>query len=385
MKVHITLVGEQPMPVYSGIVASKPEKVVFVFSKNTKKHFEILKNELDDGEKHIPYEKLELSPFMLDDIEGKVRDCAERYKNDEVTINISGGTKPWSIYFAKVFGNMPNAKLFYVDQNNVYWNLEDHTNKFIPFDVDALFRIKGNPLNHYKSYMEYYDDEDKKVADQMERFRELCYEKNKAKSAYNALKDVTAVLNPDFDAMLKDNEEGCFETKDATAVWEKGCRVTLSVKKGNEWLTESFASPHVTELVFNSGWFELKVAKILASWKEAKEIRMNCLFPVTTTQVGDVKDNLKNEIDIIVITDAKPVFVECKAGNFNSTEIQKFKTAVENYGGRGAKSILVTGGFLKNEHFEKLNSSNMPYFIMRKGKEMGLLDVLDRNLFDSNA
>lgn len=32
MKVHITLVGGQPAPVYQGIVATQPEKVIFVYS-----------------------------------------------------------------------------------------------------------------------------------------------------------------------------------------------------------------------------------------------------------------------------------------------------------------------------------------------------------------
>ena len=34
MKVHITLVGGQPAPVYNGIVATRPDKVVFVYSNS---------------------------------------------------------------------------------------------------------------------------------------------------------------------------------------------------------------------------------------------------------------------------------------------------------------------------------------------------------------
>ena len=34
-KIHITLVGGQPAPVYHGIVAIQPDKIVFIYSQES--------------------------------------------------------------------------------------------------------------------------------------------------------------------------------------------------------------------------------------------------------------------------------------------------------------------------------------------------------------
>ena len=120
MKVHITLVGGQPAPVYNGIVATEPDKVVYIYSDKTIEEAERISKEVQ-----IPSEKCKLDPVDLNDIEKKVTHCAEQYKDDEISVNISSGTKPWAFYFAKIFGTMPNATLFYVDQNNMLWNLSE--------------------------------------------------------------------------------------------------------------------------------------------------------------------------------------------------------------------------------------------------------------------
>lgn len=39
-RVHITLVGGQPAPVYHGIVATKPDKVVFIYSDDSQEVLE---------------------------------------------------------------------------------------------------------------------------------------------------------------------------------------------------------------------------------------------------------------------------------------------------------------------------------------------------------
>ena len=47
-KVHITLVGGQPAPVYHGIVAAKPDQIVYIYSDsaNSLHALEALKKEI---------------------------------------------------------------------------------------------------------------------------------------------------------------------------------------------------------------------------------------------------------------------------------------------------------------------------------------------------
>ena len=74
---------------------------------------------------------------------------------------------------------------------------------------------------------------------------------------------------------------------------------------------------------------------MLSSWEYAKEIIMNANFPYKN-------NNPKNEIDIIVNTGNRLLFVECKTQINDITDIDKFRTAVKNYGGMGCKALFIT-------------------------------------------
>ena len=379
MKVHITLVGGQPMPVYHGIIASEPDKVIFIYSKNSKKVLNLIKPEVQT--KNIPFEEKEVDPIDLNDIREKVQACANTVKDDDVSVNISSGTKPWAFYFAKVFGSMPNATIFYVDQNNVCWDMSGLSKKTIPFDMDALFRLRGNPLKFFKLY-DSYTSKDKAAMAQFEDFRAQCYRHYKL----TILNNLTALLTEDSDNQLADQQHGVFRdaASQSYVQWDKGKSVHIEITKDNNPLVLNLSSPHVEDIVFHSGWFELKVADILSRWSKAKKIRMNCLFPEKNAKDSEVREKLKNEIDIIVQTDSKPVFVECKAGKFNSTDINKFQSAVEIYGGHGSKSILITGGKLLKGQMEKLKEANIMYFSLAFQKEEALFELLDKNLYNTN-
>lgn len=51
MKIHITLVGGQPAPVYNGIIATQPDKVVFIYSKDSRSVVD--KYEIDKHRMHF--------------------------------------------------------------------------------------------------------------------------------------------------------------------------------------------------------------------------------------------------------------------------------------------------------------------------------------------
>ena len=97
-KIHITLVGGQPAPIYHGIVATQPDKVVYIYSQDTVSILEKLKTEI----------QISSETYLLDVTEAnRIKQCAEmlaeRYKEDEVTVNISSGLKSWSHWFGVVF------------------------------------------------------------------------------------------------------------------------------------------------------------------------------------------------------------------------------------------------------------------------------------------
>lgn len=378
MKIHITLVGAQVAPVYHGIIATNPDKVIFVHSSSTKKAIYPILYEIN-----IPYELVELSPTEPKEIFKKAIELAEKYVNDDVTVNISGGTKAWAYFFSSTFDKLSKAEVVYMDQNNILWNYKTLTSSSdFTFDMRALFRIYGNPIdNHYTDYNDF-TDEDIANIEKIEKIR-----------SFNIpdFNELTAILTKENSITLRTKPYGKFCTKSTSSYveWEHTTaekvgfvRICLFNKRG-EYREVMLESPHITNIVFNSAWFELKVATILKKWEKTKEILMNCRFPSKEGQD-------KNEADIVINTGTKILFVECKTQISEITNIDKFASVVKNYGGTGSKGIFITDVPMKNVAIQKCNDNKLLRFslhdqdhgIVAKNK---LYDYLDKELNNINA
>lgn len=375
MKIHIALVGGQPAPVYNGIVATQPDKVVFIYSAESLKVVEAVKKEINVAID----EQNTLDTTNPQKILDRATSLAERYKDDEVTLNISSGLKSWSHLFGRVFDSLPNATVVYMDQNNILWDYRTMKSQsdFV-FNMDAQFRLQGNELTHFTPFADY-TDEDKK-----------CFDKVVAARNYNTGKfnKLTTLLSNEWDNMLQNQKHGCFNISSTEyAEWEKPdfVRIVLSKKAGvNEF---EITSPHAVSIAFNSGWFEYKVARMLSHWRYAKEIRLNCKFPDKKSH--SVKFP-KNEIDIIVNTGTKLLFVECKTKIKSSIDIDKFRTAVKNYGGLGSKALFVTDIAMDDLQKEKCRESDIIMFSLQDktfglNKEQELFKLLESELFNINT
>lgn len=82
-KVHITLVGGQAMPVYNVIMALKPDRVIYVYSKQSAEKMSILKQEIN-----IPSKELLLSVDEIKDIIISANTLAEQLVNNEVSVKV---------------------------------------------------------------------------------------------------------------------------------------------------------------------------------------------------------------------------------------------------------------------------------------------------------
>lgn len=363
MKVHITLVGGQPAPVYNGIMATQPEKIVFVYSDKSRETAERISKEVK-----ILSERRKMDPVNLNDIERKVLQCAEQFKDDEVSVNISSGTKPWAFYFAKIFGVLPNATLFYVDQNNTLWNLTDKSSRKVDFDMDAQFRLLGNPLETYIDIKGITKD-DKQVLNDIQELvdfnRDTFF---RLVSETNAKPHLTKHILPNGSFLEWDKKQKQF---------------VMTVSKGKEVLKKTLKSKNVRTFLLKAGWFEHKVASMLEKWDKSKTIRMNCIFPYRDSAT-------KNEIDVIVATESKLLFVECKTQIEDNTDIDKFSAAVKNYGGMGSKAIFVTDSKMSAKAKEKCEDNGILTFSLHD-EHLGIDPVkalsmlLDSELFNINT
>ncbi len=373
-KVHITLVGGQPSPVYHTIAALSPDYIVYIYSDSTSEQLNTLKSIVKTES-----EELKFDPTNAQKIKRETEKLAQRFSDDEVTVNISGGLKSWAYWFSIIFNNCANASVVYIDQNNILWNYRTMQEQHIP-DLNILthFRLHGNPIEeNYTDYRDYTQD-DRKALSQIEQIRFF---------DYNQFKALTTVLTKENSKKLRNCNSGKFENPNQSASfveWQKGNaqetngKVVINIKKNNgrerKW---SLSSPHIIDLVFNTGWFEYKIATFIAQWDKAKEIFLNCRFPL--------KAGIdKNEVDILVNTGTKVLFVECKTKITSTVDIDKFANVIKKYGGSGSKGLFITDALKEEVAIKKCEESNLLYFSLKDVNELFTIEKALTMLLDSD-
>lgn len=363
--VHIALVGGQTAPVYCGIIEEDPDLVVLVHSAESA-------DIADKIAKKISQEVLmrEIVPFDMKEIEREALFLADNYANDEVSVNLSGGSKIWMLLFFRIFSSNPCTRLFFIDQNNCLWNLRTNESKKISTSyLSILLSLQGNIPTAYHRISEY-DDDDDDVANAIFKIRQ---------SNCPAFTQLTSKLSPDWEAQLGNKERGTFNSKRGFVAWDRESQeVDITLYKGCQEKAFHLSSPNVISLVFNSGWFEYYVASLFRD--RYQDILLNCIF-------GTATGKAKNEVDIIVNTGEKLLFVECKTALFRPTDIDKFHSVVQNYGGNGSKAIFITLDAVSKEGCEKCHDNNIPFYVISAHlhhEKDDLYRLIDKELMKTN-
>lgn len=269
-----------------------------------------------------------------------------------------------------------------MDQNNVLWNYRTMQGlQDFEFDMHTHFRLYGNSIeNNYKKFSDY-TDADVEAMKKIEEIRKFDVQ------IFNTL---LTVLDKQKQHILRNGKDGKFEHGSGSYVeWEKtteqqvGFVRVFIVKKNGKTKEVKFESPNAVDLAFNSGWFEFKVAKLLSTWSRSMEICMNCKFPYK-------KDVDKNETDIIINTGSKILFVECKTQINNTTDIDKFRSVIKNYGGMGSKGLFVTDAKMTEVAKAKCEEHGILSFSLQDShlgltEEKSLQLLLESELFNINT
>ena len=373
MKVHIALVGGQTAPVANVILDLEPDKVVLVCSDGTYKQAETIKEVV----KRDNVEIVRISTDDMPSVRAKVEGLARTYANDEVSVNISSGMKPWAHYFSVVFSNpalVANAKVLYVDQNNNLYDLiADKPILKINFRIEIAFPLKGAELGSFKTLSDF-TPEDIKATKSIENLR------NFSVPCYNAVfqdedQDPFAPNLPNprkEDVGNRSRISYSWETdEDLQCVVVDVSTMRFGMQKSLE--NVKIKSPHVFSLFRRSGWFELKVADILSRWQKTKDIYMNLRFK-------SERQNDLNEVDVLVVTENKMLFVECKT-IARSTDVDKFAAVVRNYGGTASKGLMITHA-KGSEQVKRKCSDNIVFYSLQENgnKEEPLFQLLDKSI-----
>lgn len=347
---QIALVGGSPTPVYQGILHMHPNQVMLICSEQSKDVADNIRSQLP------MYADKDVMIYQMSD-----NDLLKMYETAEVieqavpkgitvSMNITGGMKLWSVIFNNVFRRRRRScHTFFIGQNGTYFDLKDKQTKGkVDFDMDAQFKILGHSLDEYTALSDYTKED----FDVLNRIQSWGFSEKYHYPFYKLTLDFVEQYRVVYGDTSFCNDFNMRDRYNNTMSWDAKTHSFDIVLMHN---AQSFSSPHAETIVLNTGWFELYTARMIAKTYGTDNIRMNCIFKNTRRLP-------KNEIDIIVNTGSKLIFVECKTQVYNSTDVDKFNSAVRNYGGLGSRPLFVTNTPMSSDAKEKCNDHGITTF-----------------------
>lgn len=338
---QIALVGASPTPVYQGILHLKPNQVILVCSESTKEVAENIRSQLP------MYEDKDVLRFEMSD-----NDLEKMYLTAElieqsipkgitVSMNITGGMKLWSVIFNNVFRRRRRScRIFCIGQNGTFFDLKEKATKGkVDFDMDAQFKLLGHTLHEYTSLSDYTSED----FDVLNRIQSWGFSERYHYPLFKLTQDFAEQYKQAFEDNSYTNDFCIRDKYHNTMSWKAATHTFEVVLMKN---AQTFSSPHAEHIVLNTGWFELYTARLIGKKYGAENIRLNCIFRNT-------RKLPKNEIDIVINTGQKLIFVECKTQVAKSIDVDKFNSAVRNYGGLGSRPLFVTNSPMASDAKEK--------------------------------
>ena len=360
--IHIAIIGGQPLPVLQGIIEFPANETILLHSHESMAVAEKIKSALNGS---IQLHLID-NPNDFYAILSICHAISGKYPDSKFYVNISGGTKIMSLGLFAYFSNRPEDEVFHIDQNGIVHflthKLSQPLQNFLPIKncieysgqkIKSIVRYEEIPPESWECEMvvrSFFENSDRE-------YLELCKEYfyyNKNNKGFSSFE----LLNPRSGSTVKWIKE------------ESQLIFTLYRKYKPTPDVYSFEGRESIGIALEAKWFELYVAQILSKWEKTRELVWSLVVPYNNGED-------KNEIDIIVNTGIKLLFVECKTQISDIKDVDKFRNVTKNYGGFGAKSVLVTYSKPPVRFIEKCSDNNILLFYFRDGnKEVRVTDDL---------
>lgn len=165
------------------------------------------------------------------------------------------------------------------------------------------------------------------------------------------------------------------------------CGFITDLVDDEDFVSFTFKNEQVKQCLTKEGTVLELVVLLLA--KKAKEkdgsVRFNDAvngvyidWDSTLHDVSDKEKDTENEIDVVLMKGLVPVFISCKNGYVDDTELYKLNTVAERFGGPYVKKVLVASYFGKN------NEDGQKYFVQR-AKDMKIQVIENVHILSEEA
>ncbi|EFU66964.1 Card1-like endonuclease domain-containing protein [Aggregatibacter segnis] len=337
--IHVCLVSDQAAPNLLPILDSefKPQKAVFVVS--TKDEIKEKANSLKLAFKQndIDVDILELSnEFDFQSMETELFDLLSSYENENIALNVTGGTKLMAIAAQNVFSGV--KPIFYINTNKeeiIFISKEN--DKHIPVQKLNTKTLINTYLSSYGvSVLKNKDDFNfYKLGVFTERFvrRQEDYKDIISKLNLLAFNASNSKLETNFTNYSNDLKLILEDLADEDLVRLNGDIVDFKNEQ-----TRSF---------LNGNWLEYFTYKQANSIADVIDADWN--VEVVNSKYEKNKVGVNNELDVIFMAKNKCHIIECKTINFENTEnkdkLQSYLdklNSLKGYGGSLTKVCLVS-------------------------------------------
>ena len=337
--IHVCLVSDQAAPNLLPILDSefKPQKALFVVS--TKDEIKEKANSLKLAFKQndIDVDILELSnEFDFQSMETELFDLLSSYENENIALNVTGGTKLMAIAAQNVFSGV--KPIFYINTNKeeiIFISKEN--DKHIPVQKLNTKTLINTYLSSYGvSVLKNKDDFNfYKLGVFTERFvrRQEDYKDIISKLNLLAFNASNSKLETNFTNYSNDLKLILEDLADEDLVRLNGDIVDFKNEQ-----TRSF---------LNGNWLEYFTYKQANSIADVIDADWN--VEVVNSKYEKNKVGVNNELDVIFMAKNKCHIIECKTINFENTEnkdkLQSYLdklNSLKGYGGSLTKVCLVS-------------------------------------------
>jgi len=365
------------MPTYISILRYNPDKIILIHSQQSLDSAKAIAGRYP-GKSSLKA----LDPVDVNLIYDGVRKILEELAGKEVIVNVSSGTKPWSIVFAELAKDLENVSIVYVDQNNRITDFK--TKEVAAFDehlsVRRLIAYNGNEPSSLVSLAEI----PKSDIDIMEDVMGLM--SSEFASEYKLLagprKNYMVSTGNGVTKRFKGNS--FIKHNDAKTVIE----ICLESPHSPKVYRRKWQSSHAFDLVLGSRYFELFTAKLISEWEHTRgeDVVMDVKFPIK-----GLPELSRNEIDVMAGTGSRLLLVECKTKLSDATDIDKFMNSARSYGGLGALKLFMTESSLGDGSRLKCDINRLKYLSVedyqydRERVRKELFRILDQQYDSINA
>lgn len=337
----ISIIGGQPAPNLLAFLQLRPSRHMLIHTDQSVGQANEFRQLLCSGY-GVSEAAVELHAFPAThpgEIQQRAADLAARISaaGQSCCLNYTGGTKPLAIQLCRAF-EPTGAPLLYVDtEGERMWQSSGDAHTEIPFNfrlrVKDVIALKGADIRSVS---------DKRVmAERLPLCRWLA-ENRESQPVKSLLSDAAAFRNApvykpvDWRPRLEAGPLSVFSDEVNPTLLEVRFEGYLFPQKKRSYWAEVLAG----------GWLEDVVSSWLDETGEYDDVQANVkIRPESGSEKkrGEKADAaVKNEIDVMAVKNAVPLFVECKTGRVDQKAITNLFSIMATYGPRYRQGALVS-------------------------------------------